>query len=187
MSLKIVHSGIIPYYYNTLDKQYYLFLSEEGRYPKKWCGFAGGRDDGEDITTSAAREAWEESMGLLGNRHTLLNKIINADYVIFSHNGNNASVQYLIKCDREQFISLEDNFNNVCQYIRNCNGQCLGKIGCYEKSRGKWFKLPQIIKAAVQGSSIGHNLGNLRELFDMSLTTGKIIKKPTKDMFNKYF
>ena len=187
MPLKIIHTGIIPFYYNTNNNQYYLFISEESHKPKKWCGFAGNRNHNEYINIAAAREGWEESMGLLGSQNSLLKKINSADFAIFSNNSNNASVQYLIRCDTKCYETLESNFNNVCQYIRECNGTCQGKVGCYEKSRGKWFPLTQLLQCAIHGNDLGNNMGHLRDLFGMSLTVGNIIRNPTKDTFNRYY
>lgn len=188
MGVKVVHTGFIPYYFNNIDGKYYLFISEEIRDKGKWCGFSGGKQNGESIVNGAAREGWEESMGLFGNLSSIKNKILKADYAIFSKNGNKASVQYLIEANRDQFNNLEANYNNVCEYLINCNseGYCQPKDGCYEKKRGKWLAIDFLLYSAINNKSLGRGIGRLRELFDKSLAEGHIIKNPKEKMFN-YF
>ena len=185
MSIKIVHSGVIPYYLH--NNIYYLFLSEEKDDIKKWCGFTGRRDPGEDLITTASREGWEESMGLLGDINVLKHRIKNANYAIFSVNGVKASVQYLIKCDKCCYDTLQDNFNNVIHYLNHCNKKCsIYSNGCYEKVKGQWIKLPDIMEAAVHKTTIKGTDGFIRTLFDTSLIHGTLIKDPSVDMFSKY-
>ncbi len=183
MGKKIIHTGIIPYYFH--NNNYYLFLSEEVRDKNKWCGFTGRREDNENLINAAAREGWEESMGLLGTISELEKKIKQADYAIFSYQGNNASVQYLIKCELDTYNHLEHHFNNVTAYINHCSN-CQGKEGCFEKTQGKWISLLDIMKSAALCCPLNGTNGYLRDLFDMSLMKGCLIRKPTLTMFSKY-
>lgn len=182
--MKVVYCGIIPYCFK--NGIYYLFLSEERHVPKKWCGFGGGIETGEDIITCATREAWEESMGVFGSKSNILLRIKRAKYAIYSYNDNKASIQYLVEYPQKDFKKLEDNYNNVIQYLEHC--QCLNnkhkaKTGCFEKIKGKWFPLADIIKAATYNLPIQKPDHYLRNLFDMSLISGKILETQDLDKF----
>ena len=185
MSIRIVHSGVIPYYLH--NNIYYLFLSEEKWDIGKWCGFTGRRDGDEDLMITASREGWEESMGLLGDINVLKGRIKKANYAILTVNGDKASVQYLIKCNKKCYDTLEDNFNNVIDYFNHCNKNCdIFSNGCYEKVRGKWIALPDIMDAAVHKTTIKGTNGFIRDLFDLSLLEGTLITDPKPYMFSKY-
>ena len=175
MNNNIVHTGIIPYYYDSKTNSYYLFLSEERNDTKRWCGFAGRREKGESIIDASAREGWEESMGLLGNQSELLVKIKEAKLAIFSKKGKKTSLQYLIECDKPTYLTLADNFNNVISYCDLCNTCNNNSNGCYEKVRGRWFALDKLIKSAVTSEEIEPGIGYLRDLFDITLLEGKLI------------
>jgi hypothetical protein len=74
-------AGVMPYAYNHRD-ELFLLLSREafGRERGSWSGFAGGvlPKDGGDIVAAAAREAYEESSGLLGSPAILYRLLLTA-------------------------------------------------------------------------------------------------------------
>ncbi|NGX59514.1 MAG: hypothetical protein KR126chlam3_00666 [Chlamydiae bacterium] len=64
-------AGVLPYCIR--DNEVYFLLSNEGFGSAKrtWCDFGGGKDKGESPLQTAARECWEESRGILGDRKTI--------------------------------------------------------------------------------------------------------------------
>ncbi len=64
-------AGVLPYCIR--DDEVFFLLSEEGYGSAKhtWCDFGGAKDRGESPLQTAARECWEESRGILGDRKTI--------------------------------------------------------------------------------------------------------------------
>ncbi len=73
-----IGAGVIPYCIK--DGHTYFLLSKEGYYVDKntWCDFGGSKDRGETAVQTAARECWEESRGILGEKSELEGKISHA-------------------------------------------------------------------------------------------------------------
>ncbi len=81
-------AGVLPYCIR--DNEVYFLLSKEGFGSTKrtWCDFGGGKDKGESPLQTAARECWEESRGILGDRKTIeqnisLSHVIGQRYKMF--------------------------------------------------------------------------------------------------------
>ena len=71
-------AGILPVAFRQ-GKAYFLFARErigtKSRDSGRWSDFGGKTEKGESHTDTAIREAWEESMGLLGSKQDLLSRM----------------------------------------------------------------------------------------------------------------
>lgn len=169
---RIVFAGVIPY--RTTQEGFQFLLGEESD-GDGWCGFGGGPEEGENTQEAAVREAWEESMGLLGSKKQLQKQIAASKWILKGDKGSNKqSIQYLIKIPHQ----VEGSFNQVVKYLGYCNEGCFPRTGCYEKKRVKWFKLSDIIQAAKSGQGIkGHKEFFLRRGFQEDMVRGNLIIK----------
>ena len=166
---RLVFAGVIPY--KIVNKEFYILLGEEGD-GDGWCGFGGGPERGETPQETAVREAWEESMGLLGTKEQIKISIHNSDWILTGNKKDGTqSIQYLVDAP----MGIDTSFNEVLKYLNYCNQGCFPKTGCYEKSQVKWFKLRDIIASAQTKKHIpGNTKWFLRKGFRRDILDGKL-------------
>ena len=178
------YGGIIPYY---CDEQgvYYLLLGRES-YDQTWAPFGGHTETGENITTASTREAYEETMGILGSWDQIQTMISQAKYGIVycntrgSRPGGSWSFQFLIPIAREDALALPNYFNNVYQYLTHCSNVARASEGCYEKTELAWFPLTEVMEAVLYTGYIYNNpTYPVRPVFDKSLLDGTLVKLPS--------
>lgn len=138
---KITGAGILPVGY-VAGKPFFLLGQE--KFEKGWSdsgkfsSFAGRREKGETVLQCAAREGYEESMGVLGSQKEILRAI------------NGKKVKGIIKTDCHHTYVYEiphnpilpELFANVYAYVSDAekNSKCeLGGHGFFEKRAIEWF------------------------------------------------
>lgn len=74
-------AGILPYHIGATGEVRVLLGKE--RESQRWCDFGGRRDDVDaHRAETAAREAWEESRGVLGTTPSLLKRLAGANTLV---------------------------------------------------------------------------------------------------------
>lgn len=118
--------------------QLWLLLGQEMREEgwsgsEKWAPFGGGVDPGETLEEAAAREGYEESMGLLGSKASLLRR-----GQPWSHHGG-LTLLLPFSYDRR----LPRYFRQFFTYAKRCLRQTCPE-GWYEKTRIAWVRLDRV-------------------------------------------
>jgi hypothetical protein len=147
--------GVIPYARDSNNQIWYLLGREnaESDYSetKKWSGFGGKSylSKNTDIFSEAAREAYEETMGLFGTRKELKKRIsgFSTQEFYFNEPEHRAFI-YLFEIPFS--ISIIKQWNSVWNYFRSCAKPIHGKIAIpscesnLEKDKIAWFNNDQI-------------------------------------------
>ena len=136
-------AGVLPYAYDR-ENTLYLLLSREayGRERGSWSGFAGGMlaKDGGDTVAAAAREAYEESSGLLGAPAVLRRLLTSAGHCCTVC----AGVHYLLPIQYNQFLPyMFEGVRHALQAALFPGGACTDGSVQYspmlEKDELRWF------------------------------------------------
>lgn len=150
---KIIHAGVLPFSHTPTGQIVFLLGQEHPEVGwKDQLTFSdfGGRPEQEDKDTieSAAREGYEESMGLLGNITDIKNNIRMTNYKVF----DKVSVLYLIYIPFNPYLPAIYqniyNYANTCMKLTDTKKPIMPSCpkGYYEKINIKWFTPKQIIK-----------------------------------------
>jgi len=136
--------GILPLA-SYKGKLYFLF-SRESKYIKYkdsglWSDFGGGADKGESFFDTAVREAWEESMGIMGSKKDI--KYILNNYTIDTIEINGYKTYIVMMKYNKEIIKLFDNYYNNA-LIKHKDK--IGKNGLYEKDKIIWIELNELKK-----------------------------------------
>jgi hypothetical protein len=131
-------AGVLPYAYDHEQRLHFLLARElYGRERGSWSGFAGGIQarDGT-LLRSAAREAFEESSGLLGSSDVLAQLLAtNGKEIVVT-----AGVHFLLPIQYNQYLPFM--FSGVQDAI-NCAVKGTAACGRYspllEKDQLRWF------------------------------------------------
>lgn len=142
-------AGVLPYAYDREGRIHLLIAREAfGRDKGKWSSFAGGIDakDRSMPIQTAAREAYEESMGLLGPRETLVEALERSAIKIQVENG----VQYLLQIQLMPLLS--ESFQGVRAMFRAVNGTTTtdGYSPFLEKDEIAWIALDRIRRSGLR-------------------------------------
>lgn len=126
--------GILPI--AKKNNEIYILVGAESD-TGKYCGFGGMKDKGESNLKCALREGYEETLGILGDKIELLNKIKNN--IVKSIFINGCYIEYIIMIDYDKDICKE--YKKKYDFCKQ-NRKTLGLNKCYfEKTQLKWFKL----------------------------------------------
>jgi len=104
----------------------FTFFSDE-RDGGKWSDFGGGREKGETPRETAAREAYEESMGLLGRspyhlRRKLKRFIVSNERRGRGGRGCGRGRIYFLKMKYDPFVPK--TYNKITSYLKKCTWSC---------------------------------------------------------------
>lgn len=132
-------AGIVPF--ARRHGKVYIVLGRESNdipFPDsgKWSDFGGGSHAAETEEECAAREGFEETMGLFGSKQELMEKITNCQATIrhFKY------VSFIIEVDYDE--SLPKQFSTIYQYTKDHNPQLIQQSnGLFEKDMIAWFPL----------------------------------------------
>lgn len=140
-----MYAGILPYFIDD-EGVVWLLLGQERKseWPDslKWGGFGGLVEENETFIDAAAREGYEESMGILGDVQQLRSYLSeNMAYPMRSRHVRH----YLIRLS-EKDQSLPDHFDRMYRYAQwsaKISGQELPGLnkGAWEKCRIAWIPL----------------------------------------------
>ena len=130
------YGGVLPYARH--QGQLWLLLGQEMHLDgwngsEKWSSFGGSVDPGETLEEAAAREGYEESMGLLG-RPSYLRRRGHP----WSHHGG-LTLLLPLSYDRR----LPRYFRHFFLYAKRCRRQTCPE-GWYEKTRIAWVRLDRV-------------------------------------------
>lgn len=125
--------GVLPYA-KVGNKVYFLLGKEKGGY----SDFGGKPDRGERPMETAAREAYEESMGFLGSITKIKKGIKEKNKFALP---NKIGYIYLLRINYNK--DLPTLFNDVYTYVNKCRSCPKGWL---EKTRMKWFSRSELCK-----------------------------------------
>jgi hypothetical protein len=140
--MEIAACGVLPFSYH--NKEIYILCGKDKFYPdkessEKFCGFGGSMNEKETYKDCASRECYEESMGFLGHRSIIREKL-NESHKDYIGKLNYLKYQcYYINIPYEEH--LPKHFKNVYNYVLESGGMKNSELGMYEKSDIKWIKL----------------------------------------------
>ena len=129
-------AGVVPYGFDATNKLYLLLGREAGgRDAGCWSAFAGspefGQDEGDEVRT-AAREAHEESLGVLGSMdtlHFLLQSKARVDTPTGTH--------FLLQLPYNSYMSI--TFDGVREALGRAAAGRTHMRTFFEKDRMFWF------------------------------------------------
>jgi len=131
----IVYAGVLPYAFKkTRNGQKLLVLL--GKEPSGWSDFGGGREQGETPRRTAAREANEESLMLLGSIGQIMKAVREAEAI-----RTDRAVHYLHE------ISYDDDLPRLFKTlrVRLSRSPEASKFPMYlEKTSIQWFPLDRL-------------------------------------------
>lgn len=145
-----IGAGVLPY---CIDKgEVYFLLSKEGYGESEdtWCDFGGACDEGESPLETAARECWEESRGIIGDKKAITSKISNDSCIGKKYPMYFMEVQRTPDINNQKF--LQRTFTEFCHM---------------EKTQIAWVKANDVFKAVMNNTPV--NIENrpeqLRDFF----------------------
>lgn len=108
----------------------------------KWSEF-GGKMESHDIIYEAARELYEESMGIFGTIQDTVSNLVPIDIP-------HAMGYFLLWVEYDPL--LPTYYNNIYKYLTACTQQC--PEGYMEKSEIQWFSLDELKHSITNQSEI---------------------------------
>jgi ADP-ribose pyrophosphatase YjhB (NUDIX family) len=178
--------GIIPYY--RKDGSYHVLLGREVS-DGTWSPFGGSINHGETLVDGIVREAYEETMGFLGDiphlRQTISRAKVGLVYRDQQPGGqpDHWSFQILVGVSPELVKTVPRNFNQTYQYIKGCNASVVNHNGCCEKSEVRWFPLSQVVLASKTSYFIGGDPNDpIRSIFNLTMSEGDLVKLPVDNL-----
>ena len=137
-------AGILPI--AEKDGKLFFLLSREtinttewkGR--GKWSDFGGKREKGETLKTTALREGFEETMGILGSIKDL-NKKLNEDLVKKYRKNNYTTYVFKIKYEKNLPKKFRRKYINILKTKKHLITE---PNGLYEKDMIKWVPVCNI-------------------------------------------
>ena len=110
----IIYGAGILFYSKSIDQTPYFFLGKD--WENKWSNFGGGCEPSDKFDTeiTAAREAWEETMGCIGDFDLIKNTLskYNTHCILCKTPSGNPYYMYIVKIPfnhnyRQKFISTK--------------------------------------------------------------------------------
>jgi hypothetical protein len=134
--------GVLPYAYDERGQIYYLLGQEWSGHkedPYLWGSF-GGKPEENDLTLyhGAARECYEESMGFLGEKKEILEKLLQTEKMY--HTKKMVSFHIEISYDPR----MPQLYQKVYDYSQKCLYYC--QDGWFEKCRIDWWTPEEIVE-----------------------------------------
>ena len=106
----------------------------------KWSDFGGGCEKGESFIQCAAREGYEETMGMFGGPVEITD-LINDKLVCKIKGRNYISYAVHVKYNKE----LPKKFTKIYECVKSGEPNLIVKNnGFFEKDRVRWFKLKKV-------------------------------------------
>ena len=172
------YASVLPFAIDP-DGQVWLLLGQErhaaGRASSdRWSDFGGMSEPGETLKQAAARECFEESMGLFGTRHQIEARL--DDALAFAATGPKGGRQFLMSVPFEQ--SLVEHFARFYHYARcaaalHAVTQADNTGGLFEKQAIAWVRLSDVAELDRTGRlplRFWFRETILQQLFDSSTT-----------------
>lgn len=137
-------AGVLPYTV-TPNGTVMLLLGREG---DDWSGFSGGIDSSEDVREGAAREAYEESAGILGREIDIRNAISTSEQFTVEYSARLITHYFLMEVP--PITILPRIFQGVISMIRDAN--CRDEERFTEKVQLAWVTLDQLIESLARNT-----------------------------------
>ena len=142
----MLYAGVVPFCRDASGKLRVLLGREQhGRQAGFWAAFTGGpeRRDGGCAYAAAAREAHEESRGLLGSSR-LLERLLR-DYAL--RIDARSGTHFLLYYQYNEFLPAA--FAGVCEAMANvARGDT--RTPYFEKSEIRWFTMEELAQAVAR-------------------------------------
>lgn len=116
----------------------------------KYSGFGGGLENRETPKQAAAREAWEESMGFLGNK-----SFIRSELVRLGHIDTSQHTYYTMLIPYDAL--LPSYYRQAYMFMANCGSRRVSDH-CAEKSCMAWVNIRDFKDAIQKGK---HKIGGV--------------------------
>lgn len=160
------YAGVLPFAIDR-DGRVWLLLGQEqkSRNPRaslRWSDFGGTIDRDERVLDAAAREAFEESMGLLGTAEELVERLAHCTTV---RTTNNRGAHYLMQIYLEPALPLM--FNRFYHYAQisalAANSELPStRAGFWEKVRAAWLPLDSLEQQVHLRAEFAQDLVSLK-------------------------
>lgn len=124
------------------ENERYVLLGRELR-DGKYSGFGGGLENRETPMQAASREAWEESMGFLGNKTFIRSQLIRLGHIDRSQH---TYYTLLIPYNAQ----LPAYYRQAYMFMASCGSRRVSEH-CAEKSCIMWVNLREFKKAIREG------------------------------------
>lgn len=127
----------------------WVLLGKEG-YDGLWSGFGGGLENEETFVQGAARECWEESLGLLGSAE---GKMLTATDLCHWFTTTDTQHAYYFHCVSKKTVPKEwpTHFQKFMAFVKYCGATRL-EAHCSEKTEIRWFPWKKV-KALIQAGT----------------------------------
>jgi hypothetical protein len=151
-------AGVLIYYIDENGNISFL-LGKDRR--NKWSDFGGKSEESDynDIKNTAAREFYEESIGVIMNKYTVRYILNHCSYVVGKSYLNKNYYMFLVRTYKKNKY-IED-FREHYKFIKNCFGN--SSHYC-EKVEVQWMDFDQISSNAF---------GEIRQVFHNTFMTNK--------------
>ena len=113
----IIYGAGILFYCKSLDNTPYFFLGKDR--DQKWSNFGGRSElsDRSDPENTAARETWEESLGVVGEIHDIKRLIRGSRCILSTTPSGHKYYMYIVKIP---FTTMyRTNFSNTKKFLSN--------------------------------------------------------------------
>ena len=113
----IIYGAGILFYCKSLDNTPYFFLGKDR--DQKWSNFGGRSElsDRSDPENTAARETWEESLGVVGEIHDIKPLIRGSRCILSTTPSGHKYYMYIVKIP---FTTMyRTNFSNTKKFLSN--------------------------------------------------------------------
>ena len=141
----MAYAGVLPVSINESGEYSFLLGMEstkaESEHSNAYSDFGGGIEQGESILEAAARECYEESMGMLGTTSEIRKAISNNTIMEIHTHGFDGTVFFV---DMSIDTDIPIYFNRVIKYLSNCQNIC--PTGYLEKTNMKWFSKHELVE-----------------------------------------
>ena len=136
-SNRLRYAGVLPYSYDRKGKLVFLLGKEKNG---TWSDWGGAVEYGESGLNAAAREAYEESMGMLGSRSHIRQSISYLHRISLPSSARAA--MYLMHIPLDPL--LETRFDAVWNYVKACDERSSCPKGWLEKSAAAWIRADRL-------------------------------------------
>jgi 8-oxo-dGTP pyrophosphatase MutT (NUDIX family) len=164
-------AGVLPYYVDSQGTTWLFMGRERSNNPNQrlWADFGGARDPGEeDPRTTAAREGYEETRGVIGSIQQIRSRIQNAKVFKLYTNDHGYYASYFLKLNifGESRISEFYDRKNLSKY---------SAWHFQEKDKLDWIRADDLLKSIQINDPIVHGYQN--KTYPMRGVFFKLMKK----------
>jgi len=163
------YAGVLPYAFDEYGEVWLLLGQERecrnAHTSRRWSDF-GGMLDNDPPMHAAAREAYEESMGLLGGPGDLIKHISHRESIRGAH-GQGVHYCLEMQLDRTLPIIFERFYRYACDSAERSRAELPGaSAGMWEKIAMEWIPLRTIEKSCALRREFAKDLPGVYAYFN---------------------